>query len=360
MADLLITPDRRRLLAFALCAALLLGAQPLSAVAGNLLQAAPTGCLQPNRQLTLYAEELPRTADGAIRLGYGPAPGQATIPGPLIEMTEGECLAVTLVNDVPEATLAELRDDFRLGSRDPDMPLGVSLHVHGVAYTLDSDGALDTGTFVPPGQSRTFTWFAAPRVADAGAVLSMGTAGYWWYHDHAAGTAHGTGGVGSGLFGGLVVRRPGDLRPDHTYTVAMGDASTINLRRYPDTDTCDPADPQPSATCFVARQGERVEFVVIGIGDEFHTFHLHGHRWAGTRTGLLSSVLDETPLLDNRTVGPGDTFGFTVVAGELVGPGSWMLHCHVQTHSDTGMATHLHVLDRDAALPVHATHGTSS
>jgi manganese oxidase len=27
-----------------------------------------------------------------------------------------------------------------------------------------------------------------------------------------------------------------------------------------------------------------------------------------------------------------------VIAGERVGPGAWMYHCHVQGHSDAGMA----------------------
>jgi FtsP/CotA-like multicopper oxidase with cupredoxin domain len=77
--------------------------------------------------------------------------------------------------------------------------------------------------------------------------------------------------------------------------------------------------------------------VVIAHGELFHTFHLHGHRWADTRTGYLSGLDDATPVIDNKTVGPADSFGFQVVAGEGVGPGAWMYHCHVQSHSDSGM-----------------------
>lgn len=93
-----------------------------------------------------------------------------------------------------------------------------------------------------------------------------------------------------------------------------------------------PATPMP-----MANLGERVEFVVIGHGELLHTFHLHAHRWANTRNGLITSPTDDAQLVDNRTVGPADSFGFQVVAGEHVGEGAWMYHCHVQGHSDLGM-----------------------
>jgi FtsP/CotA-like multicopper oxidase with cupredoxin domain len=265
-------------------------------------------------------------------------------------MYEGECLAITLVNDIPAKTLAKLRDDPNLGSHDASMPLGVSLHVHGVKYTQSSDGTLGTHSWVPPGGVRTYTWFAAPLAATAGRVTSQGTAGYWWYHDHIVGTEHGTGGAASGLFGAMIVRRAGDVVPDRTYVVGMGPNTTINLRDFPDCAGA-PALKKASNACYVAEQGELIEFDVIGFGNDFHTFHLHGHNWADNRTGILAGLGDQTRVIDNRTVGPADTFGFVVRAGEEVGTGDWMLHCHVQNHSDTGMMTFFHVLRPDAGQP---------
>jgi FtsP/CotA-like multicopper oxidase with cupredoxin domain len=312
----------------------------------------PVSCIEPNKRLTMYAVQLP-SVKGAIRLAYGLTPQTASIPGPTIEMVEGDCLAITLVNDVPARTLAALRDDPKLGSHDAHMPLGVSLHVHGVKYTQASDGTVHSNSWVPPGTSRTYTWFAAPQMSTAGRVTSQGTAGYWWYHDHIVGTEHGTGGAASGLFGAMIVRRAGDVVPDRTYTVGMGPDSTINLRDFPDCKGT-PTIAKASNTCYVAMPGELVEFAVIGFGDDFHTFHLHGHNWADNRTGILSGPADQTRVVDNRTLGPADTFGFIVRAGEEVGSGAWMLHCHVQTHSDTGMMTFLHVLGTgDAPMPGH-------
>lgn len=221
-------------------------------------------------------------------------------------MTEGECLKVDLVNDTNRK---------------------VSMHAHGVAYTVLSDGTPLNDSCVEPGRSRTFFFFAPLPGTRPDGTIDPGSAGYWHYHDHCMGTPHGTGGINKGLFGALIVRRAGDPVPDREpFVVVMGPGSTINLKKAPRTPT------------FRAVLGERVEFVVIGHGDEFHTFHLHGHRWATTRNGLTASAADAAQIIDNRTVGPADSFGFQVIAGEHVGPGKWMYHCHVQFHSDAGMS----------------------
>ena len=256
-------------------------------------------CENPARSITLYAVTMKRG-----RIGYGLTPRSPSIPGPTITMTEGECVAVTLVNRTKKQ---------------------VSTHAHGVDYTVASDGTPLNKSCVRPGRSRTLLWRThAPGTRPDG-TTRPGSAGYWHYHDHCMGSPHGTAGIKSGLFGALIVRRAGDPLPDRKpFVVVMGPGSTINLQKAPRTPT------------FVATEGERVEFVVIGHGDDFHTFHLHGHRWAANRTGLPDGA-SEVPVIDNRTVGPADSFGFQVVAGEGVGPGSWMYHCHVQEHSDAGM-----------------------
>lgn len=292
-------------------ALLALGGVALQSVSGSALGAGKTSC----RHISLYAEELPNSPQGEIRIGYGLTPSTAKIPGPLIEMTEGQCLRVKLTNDVSAPTLQKLKEKY---GGDSELPLAVSIHPHGAKYERTSDGTLSSNSFVMPGQTKTFTWSAPAN-----------TAGYWWYHDHVVGTEHGTGGLTSGLWGGLIIRRPGDLRPDApTFVVAMGDNFTINLERYPDV---------PS---FVARQGQRIEFLVFAWGNETHAFHLHGHTWADNRTGIFDPGSD-TPATDNKTLAPGSSFGFQVIAGLNVGPNRWMYHCHVQFHSDLGMMGYL-------------------
>lgn len=262
------------------------------------------------RTITLYAEAI---GDG--QAGYGLAPGQATIPGPLLEMYEGDTYEIELVNT---------------------MDVAVSLHVHGVDYTIENDGTAHTDSTVAPGESRVYTWTThAPGVREDGTRIP-GSAGYWHYHDHIVGTEHGTGGLQQGLYGALVVRREGDVLPDRTFTIVFNDMTVNNLPVGPD---------------FEAVLGERVEIISITHGEFYHTFHLHGHRWADNRTGLLESENDPSRIIDNKICGPADSFGFQVIAGEHVGPGHWMYHCHVQSHSDMGMGGMLIVSDAEGNAP---------
>jgi FtsP/CotA-like multicopper oxidase with cupredoxin domain len=168
-----------------------------------------------------------------------------------------------------------------------------------------------------------------------------GSAGYWHYHDHAMGTDHGTGGLQRGLYGGLIVRKRGDVLPDRQYVVVFNE-QTINNKVAPDTPM------------FEALQGERVEWVCIGHGNLPHTFHLHAHRWADTRTGMLTGANDHSHVIDNKNLDPGSSFGFQVIAGEGVGSGAWMYHCHVQSHSDTGMSGIFLVRNADGSMPAGA------
>jgi FtsP/CotA-like multicopper oxidase with cupredoxin domain len=266
------------------------------------------------RRITLYAEKLP---DG--QLGYGLEPGKATIPGPLLEMVEGETLEIEMVNN---------------------LDVTASLHVHGVDYQTTSDGTRMNDSVVEPGGRRTYTWRThAPGHRPSG-TIEHGSAGYWHYHDHVVGTDHGTGGIRAGLYGPLIVRRQGDVLPDKQFTVVFNDMTINNTKAH-------------EAPEFMAKVGERVEFIVITHGDFFHTFHIHGHRWADNRTGMLEDQRDRSRIIDTKTTGPGDSFGFQVIAGERVGPGAWMYHCHVQSHADMGMAGVFMVADANGNMPGH-------
>lgn len=225
-------------------------------------------------QLTLVAK---KAADGSLTYN-------GTVPGPTIEIYEGDKVELTLVNEL-------------------DVP--VSVHVHGVHYNIDSDGTRMTGSFAPPGGKYLYRWTAAP-----------GTAGYWHYHDHVVGPGmDGVRGIEQGLYGALIVRKPGDRLPDKTFVLVM-QSVWFNNKRYPSTPLLE------------AKLGERVEFIVITHGSRFHTFHIHGHRWLDPGTNRI---------IDTFTQNAGESTGFQVVAGEGVGPGAWMYHCHVHDHLEDGM-----------------------
>ena len=250
------------------------------------------------KRIKLYAEKL---ADG--QMGYGLEKGKATIPGPLIELNEGDTLHIEFENT---------------------MDVAVSLHVHGLDYEITSDGTKLNNSHVEPGGTRTYTWRTHAPGRRRDGTWRAGSAGYWHYHDHVVGTEHGTGGLRKGLYGPVIVRRKGDVLP--------GQDAHHRLQRHAINNK-----PPHSGPNFEATVGDRVEFVMITHGEYYHTFHMHGHRWADNRTGMLTGPDDPSQVIDNKIMGPADSFGFQVIAGEGVGAGAWMYHCHVQSHSDMGM-----------------------
>lgn len=293
-----------------------------TASAAAQVRTAPAGGVV--RHLKMYAEKLP---DG--QMGYGFEKGKASIPGPLIELNEGDTVHIEFENT---------------------MDVAASLHVHGLDYEISSDGTKLNKSDVEPGGTRTYTWRTHAPGARKDGTWRAGSAGYWHYHDHVVGTEHGTGGLRKGLYGPVIVRRKGDVLPDKTVTVVFNDLLINNK-------------PAHSGPNFDATVGDRVEFVVITHGEYYHTFHMHGHRWADNRTGLLTGPDDPSQVIDNKIVGPADSFGFQVIAGEGVGAGAWMYHCHVQSHSDMGMVGLFLVRRTDGTIPgyePHEPHGSGT
>ena len=74
---------------------------------------------------------------------------------------------------------------------------------------------------------------------------------------------------------------------------------------------------------FRAKVGELVQWDVMAIGSDFHTFHVHGHRW----------ITADGPR-DTQTVGPAESFRVRWVEDA---PGTWLYHCHVEDHMMRGM-----------------------
>ena len=93
----------------------------------------------------------------------------------------------------------------------------------------------------------------------------------------------------------------------------MGDFQTINGRAF-----------VGNTPVFRARVGETVQWDVMGMGSEHHTFHVHGHRWRAP--GWCRA----TP----QTVGPAESFR---VRWREHAPGTWLYHCHVEDHMAAGM-----------------------
>jgi FtsP/CotA-like multicopper oxidase with cupredoxin domain len=181
-----------------------------------------------------------------------------------------------------------------------------SMHFHGFFYEFSSDGSFipdesGQGAAVPPGGSVTYRLRAAAS-----------SAGVWPYHDHGPAMRDS---IGGGMYGAISIRGARERRPDRENVVFFGfhqGLHTVNGRAF-----------IGNTPTFRARVGELVQWDVLAIGDEFHTFHLHGHRWrfAGE-------------FIDNRSLGPADAFRVRIREDVR---GAWLYHCHVEFHQENGM-----------------------
>src|SRR4051794_3410340 len=211
------------------------------------------------------------------------------IPGPLIHARVGDTLRIHFKN----------MDTLR---HDPH-----SMHFHGVHYRPSSDGAYVPGfsggdAKVEPGHTWTY-------------VLHAGTdsVGVWPYHDHSPSMMDS---IAGGMFGMLSILGRHERAPDKEFEVvftAWGKFMAIDGRSF-----------VGNTPVFHSVVGDLVQWDVMAMGSDFHTFHVHGHRW----------IAPGGVPRDTQTVGPAESFR---IRWREDAPGTWLYHCHVEDHMMRGM-----------------------
>lgn len=211
------------------------------------------------------------------------------IPGPLIRARVGDRVLVHFKN-------------MDTAFRRPH-----SMHFHAFHYAPSSDGAYLPGfsgrdADVKPGSSYTYRLRAGPD-----------SVGVWPYHDHSP-SMHES--IAGGMYGAISILPRHARLPDREFIVfftEMGDFQTIDGRAF-----------VGNTPIFRSKVGDLVQWDVLAMGSEHHTFHVHGHRW---RDG------DGTPR-DTKTLGPAESFR---IRWREQDPGTWYYHCHVEEHMAHGM-----------------------
>ena len=118
------------------------------------------------------------------------------------------------------------------------------------------------------------------------------------------------------MWGMLSILGKHERAPDREYVVVfspMGSFQAIDGRAF-----------VGNTPVFRSRVGDLVQWDVMAMGSEHHTFHVHGHRW---KNAMHVDV-------DTQTVGPAESFR---VRWREDAPGTWLYHCHVETHMEAGM-----------------------
>ena len=191
------------------------------------------------------------------------------------------------------------------------------MHPHGIFYTNDMDGAYkgkftDPGGFVQNGRTFQYVWEARP-----------GTEGAWLYHDHGPMDPLP---VFKGLFGPLIIRKPGEPGPDREFFLAFHSFTPL-APAWSSSFSCINGRAYAGNTPDAARQG----------------------RQTGRASTCSRSTTTSTPSTCTATAGPTrrrrdhrqqdararpTSRPFEFVEDN---PGRWFYHCHVFSHLHMGM-----------------------
>ena len=242
-------------------------------------------------------EFLPASEMGGARIvdawGYN-----GSVPGPTIEVNEGDRVRIIFRNNLPEATTP---------------------HWHGLEVPIEMDGTPAVSQpLVYPGESFTYEF-------------TLHQNGTFFYHSHMAMQEM------MGMIGFFIIhpKKPHTPRVDKDFGIIMQEWALLPNNTVPNTLSMEfnwltfNGKSGPDATPLIVKQGERVRIRLVNLGMDHHPIHLHGNQFYVTGT--------EGGRAPESTWFPGNTVLVGVaqsrdVEFEAKYAGDWMLHCHLPHH----------------------------
>jgi len=239
-----------------------------------------------------------------------------TMPGPTIQVTEGDRVRILVHNELPEAT---------------------TLHLHGLELPNVMDGIpYVTQEPIKPGGTGVYE-------------LTVHQTGTYFYHPHEAMQE------AIGMVGLFIIHPRSAYQPVVDQDFAL---ITQEFVIQPATDT--PATIRmdfnwftfngrsgPYVTPLVVRLGHRVRIRILNFStDDHHPIHFHGH--TGWITGTEGGRIPESAWIptNNILVGVAQVREVEFIANN---PGDWMLHCHMFHHMMNHMVSGVGPGSRDMA-----------
>jgi len=226
-----------------------------------------------------------------------------TVPGPLLQITEGDRVRVILKNELPEET---------------------SIHWHGIPVPNAMDGVPPfTQKAIQPGETFTYEFLVPP-------------AGTFMYHSHVNTDKQ----IMIGLYAPIIVdpkgqapQRPvvdqvwmlsewrvgadGQTYPAMPMAGAEPNYFTINGKAFPETPVIE------------VKKGQRVRIRLVGIGQFTHPMHLHGMNFQVVAYDGVPVPKAARFVRNTIPVNPGEVIDIEFIANN---PGTWVFHCHVLHH----------------------------
>ncbi len=264
---------------------------------------------EPSPTIDNASLELPRAvdqdpADGTFELDLTAAPADITygdgpstpawayngsVPGPLIEVAQGDHLRVHFRNDLPDET---------------------TIHWHGVRLPAAMDGSVFVQSPVQPGASFEYEF-------------DLKDSGLFWFHPHVVSDLQ----VQRGLYGTILVRGENEPEFDRELVVVLDDIRLLadgSIDEYPDDDGITNGregntllfNGQVSPT-LRAQPGETLRLRLVNTANgRFFNLKIAGHqlRVAGTDGGLIPIPYD----VDSLPIAPGERYDvFVSLSGDV-------------------------------------------
>lgn len=230
------------------------------------------------------------------------------MPGPTIEVNQGDRARVIVKNELPEPT---------------------TVHWHGLELMLQFDGAdALTQNVIPPGGEFIYE-------------LELHEAGTFFYHSHDPMQET------FGAVGWFIVHpaEPWAPKVDRDFGLIIQNFDILPSQTVPDSWAMEwhwhtiNGRSGPLTTPMVVRHGERVRIRMLDFSPmQHHPMHLHGHTfWVtgheGARRPKSAWIPRNTELIAVAQVSE-----IEFVANN---PGDWMLHCHMTHHMMNHMVRHV-------------------
>jgi FtsP/CotA-like multicopper oxidase with cupredoxin domain len=228
-----------------------------------------------------------------------------SIPGPTIEVHQGDRLRFIVENKLPEM---------------------FSMHWHGLEVPIEQDGGPGISQDpIPPGQAFTYEF-------------TVNQHGTFFYHSHFAMQEM------MGLIGLFIIHPQVPYEPhvDRDFGLILQEWAILPHNTVPNTLQMEfnwltiNGKAGPATTPMLVQHGERVRIRFVNLGMDHHPMHLHGNTFytVGTEAGRIPRANWE----------PGNTLLVGVAQARDIEfdakyMGDWMLHCHLPHHMMNQMVT---------------------
>jgi manganese oxidase len=242
-------------------------------------------------------ELLPASPMGPARMmnawGYN-----GSVPGPTIEVNEGDRVRIIFHNKLPEDT---------------------TVHWHGLEVPIAMDGT---------------PYISQPMVKPGGMFVyefTLHQNGTFFYHSHGAMQEM------MGMIGLFIIhpKQPHQPRVDKDFGLILQEWALLPANDTPNTMAMEfnwltiNGKAAPATTPLLVKQGERVRIRMVNLGMDHHPIHIHGHQFYVT--GTEGGRIPESAWYPGNTVLVGVAQARDIEF-DAVYPGDWMLHCHLPHH----------------------------